>query len=550
MRRREDVNTSSFGRVYYIKGSSMSSPDSIKKRRIATTGNSGGGGGNDNGIVDDGSTTMSKILAKMNDMQNEMNGMKSELDSCKSSRDAMQKEMNTMKNRLSHIDELEKKCDTLETKCNVLEKKCIHLDTRCDSLQRSVQILSKESKWEYSVPPIPDSHWRGFDEYYIEQIQNFLSDIKRKTCELRSGKELGGSIYLGFADDEDPLQHDDILLPRWKEFANALQLYQYKEDIPELSINNIQLSSQVLHILAPALEGKPLIGFVFDNNDFEEDKGIEFATECINSNNKLQHFDWVNNHIDNTKDAMSLVDAIVNHPSITKVRLENCLGGDMNSYEVVRPLFAIGNKNWIRIDIESNNIQTKGDTAIPNYIACNPPLEYLFLSGNKLNDDDAILFANALKQNNHLKYIHLNDNSITGIGKEALSKAVYDPTSLNSMSDCNHKCSIYIDGGINVPIGCGNDSKKLSSSILKRGAKIYQLLSQRNKEGINVKHLKSEFDGEDEEDDSLKLVPKVLECVHKYHDCALTSEGFICPLSIIYEIIRGWKMPELYEKQS
>ena len=69
--------------------SPMSSPDSTKKRRIAT-----GSGGGDNGL-DDG-ITMSAILAKLNDMQNEMNGMKDELDSCLSSRDAMQKEMNGM----------------------------------------------------------------------------------------------------------------------------------------------------------------------------------------------------------------------------------------------------------------------------------------------------------------------------------------------------------------------------------------------------------------------------------------------------------------------
>ena len=48
----------------------MSSPDSTKKRRVAT----GSDGGVNSGIVDDGTTTMSTILAKLNDMQNEMNG--------------------------------------------------------------------------------------------------------------------------------------------------------------------------------------------------------------------------------------------------------------------------------------------------------------------------------------------------------------------------------------------------------------------------------------------------------------------------------------------
>ena len=54
----------------------MSSPD-CTKRRIAVS----NGDGDDNGIVDDGnSTTMSIILAKLNDMENRCISMQSELD--------------------------------------------------------------------------------------------------------------------------------------------------------------------------------------------------------------------------------------------------------------------------------------------------------------------------------------------------------------------------------------------------------------------------------------------------------------------------------------
>ena len=49
-------------------------------------------------------------------------------------------------------------------------------------------------------------------------------------------------------------------------------------------------------------------------------------------------------------------------------------------------------------------------------------------------------------------------------------------------------------------------------SKVNRGRKIYNLLSSRNREGMNVHHLDSEF----EDHSSLKLVPKVLECVHIY----------------------------------
>jgi len=519
----------------------MSSPDSTKKRRVAA-GNNGGGGGVDNNGVDDG-ITMSTILAKLNDMQNEMNGMKNELDKCISSRDSVQEEMDGMQTRLSHMDELEKKCDRLE-------KRCTNLDIRCESLQRSVQILGKVSKWEYSAPPIPLSHWRGFDEGYIEEMTSLLSNIKSYTCRLRKGEALE-AIYFG---GEDLLQHDDILLPHWKELTNALQIHQYADGIPELSITNVQLTSQVLDLLTPALKGKHLMELILDNNDFEVDKGTKFTTECIKHNNELQHFDWINNQIVDTKEASDLVKAIINHPSITQVRLENCLrNGDMNSYEVLRPIFAGGTKNWIRIDLESNNIQTKGDTAIPDYIASNPSLKNLFLAGNKLNDNDATLIASALKGNTNLERLRLDLNDLTDIGKDALSKAVYDPTSLNSVSGCNHTCNFELDGiDKGWPPFCNNTGP--SNPRSRRSMKIHYVLSLRHREGSNVKYLNAEFDIEDGEDDSLKLAPNVLESVHKYyqyHDIdQFRPKELLSPLSIMYEVLRGWKMPELYEKRS
>ena len=82
---------------------------------------------------------------------------------------------------------------------------------------------------------------------------------------------------------------------------------------------------------------------------------------------------------------------------------------------------------------------------------------------------------------------------------------------------------------------------------MNRGRKIYGLLSIGNRKGINVRHLNSEF-----EDDSLKLVPKVLESVQwpllfNQWPLLFQSDWFVHPLSVMYEILRSWKMPTLYE---
>ena len=70
---------------------------------------------------------------------------------------------------LAEMKDLKSHCNSLQNEMNGMKDRCTYLENRCDSLQRSVQILSKESKWEYSVPPIPStSHWHEFDEYYTE----------------------------------------------------------------------------------------------------------------------------------------------------------------------------------------------------------------------------------------------------------------------------------------------------------------------------------------------------------------------------------------------
>ena len=106
------------------------------------------------------------------------------------------------------------------------------------------------------------------------------------------------------------------------------------------------------------------------------------------------------------------------------------------------------------------------------------------------------------------------------------------------MADCNHTCQIR---GIAINDIDGFFINENDSVWINRSKKIYHLLSKRNKEGSNVRHFNVEFADEDDDLLSLKLVPKVIEMVKEYSSVAED------PLSIIYEILRGWKMPELYD---
>jgi len=104
----------------------MSTNNTTKKRKVAS---------------DDSGISLAPVLAEMQEMKSNQYELESRCIN-------MQKEMDGMRDKLSRMDEL-------ETKCQQQEEKCVILEDRCDSLQRSVEILSKESTWEYSAPSIP-----------------------------------------------------------------------------------------------------------------------------------------------------------------------------------------------------------------------------------------------------------------------------------------------------------------------------------------------------------------------------------------------------------
>ena len=192
------------------------------------------------------------------------------------------------------------------------------------------------------------------------------------------------------------------------------------------------------------------------------------------------------------------------------------------------------NDTLTKIDLTGNEIRTSGGTEISDYLARNTSLEKLCLDKNHLNHDDFVLIARALKQNHNLRHIHLGNMAA---GRKALSKAVYDDGSLNAMSDTNHSCTIEGIGYFNITNHRDADVRE------NRRSKIYSLLSSRNTEGNNVHHFQLELS-----DDSLKLAPKVLECVHRYSQNRWRDT--VNPLSITYEVLRGWHMPTLYEGRS
>ena len=323
----------------------------------------------------------------------------------------------------------------MESRLGELQHELDEVKSRCESLERSVQILAKDVKWEYSAPAIPTSHWiaRGFDENYIENIELFLNRIEDYTCELRSETASDEIILSGGGVGGPVGLHDDALQPHWREFVNSMQLYKNPAASFCIQIKNMQLSSSVMSLLAPALKDKPIKTFVLSNNEFENAReGIDFAIEIIQSNPGLKQFYWGNNPIHSMNDANHLVEAVISHPRIYCIHLPNCFGENVDVYSILCTLLASG-KEFSRIKLKSNDIQTGWGTEIPDFLATNPPLNRLVLTNNHLDDNDAVLIARSLKRNTNLRRLGLGHNGITDIGRDALSSTIFDSTSLNAV---------------------------------------------------------------------------------------------------------------------
>ena len=258
---------------------------------------------------------------------------------------------------------------------------------------------------------------------------------------------------------------------------------------------------------------------------------------------KLKELEWCDNPIESTEDMAQFMRVLSQKEAVDELRFNR--NGNENTLAL---LSDVDFSTYKYLDLRDNDLQTNGRTDIPDLIATNPSLESLVLGENRLNDDDAVLIAQALGSNTHLKWLDVEDNSIQGRGMRALYEAVYDTSSLNALSDSNHSC--VIDGltedfDLEAINGQSNGRYFIYGRYLNRMCKIHKLMVQRYfYGGGNVPHLNTEMSSED----SVRLAPFLLESVVRRHDAFLkeSDESIECSLGLLYELVKDWKMAELF----
>jgi len=160
--------------------------------------------------------------------------------------------------------ELEAKNAALEEECRSLQLQIYELNTdnarvrkdyrvRCDSLERSIQVLRKGVNWTYSAHDIPRSHWieQGHSEGDAANMEANIRHMKDEVERVRNGTRSGYNLLF---EGNLSVQHDDALLPHFKELADAIQVSA--GGIESIDIDYFELHPTSLKILMPAMENK------------------------------------------------------------------------------------------------------------------------------------------------------------------------------------------------------------------------------------------------------------------------------------------------------
>ena len=89
---------------------------------------------------------------------------------------------------------------------------------------------------------------------------------------------------------EDLLEHDEALMPLWRDFSTSISNFTgSSSQVFLVIIQDVQLSRSVLDLLAPALNGHNHLGGLLLRNNRLPRHGVQFVSTFIEMNKSIKH---------------------------------------------------------------------------------------------------------------------------------------------------------------------------------------------------------------------------------------------------------------------
>jgi hypothetical protein len=323
--------------------------------------------------------------------------------------------------------------------------------------------------------------------------------------------------------------HNRLFLPQWVNYTDALKECRILRLFEEFSMYKIHLHHGVASMIFSALEGKHLKKLTLSETQMCS-AGFASLTEFLRSNTTLQRLTLDKNIIRDSVNTEQFGKAMRKHPQLEYLSLCDCHIG-----ENVNALSDVLHSGMKELCLGSNAIESRGGFIIASYLASNPPMESINLERNQLNDDDVTHFANSLKTNTRLRQLTLSANKVSLVGIKTLFKAIFNPTTLNDVADCNHNCTLHLFTKFFNPIQRINASTIGQPSSPDLNLKVAKE-NKRNKILLALRIADSQlhyFDGV-----PMELMPYVMKQIHQ-------EEVFTNKLTRIFQCVKSWIVPHM-----
>ncbi|EJK71599.1 hypothetical protein THAOC_06940 [Thalassiosira oceanica] len=338
------------------------------------------------------------------------------------------------------------------------EREKIATEERHNQLVRDLkESYSDALEWLYSVETISRDYWldKGHTEEYADEMEILLDSFIRIIKGLRMGTTGSSVWFLVFRlQDEEgnhiTADHDDVLMPYWTEFANALIHWSKyhatgRERISMVSFFNVETPDAVLDILRPALKQAKVNYVGLENNSTPQTwKLAEIIEDVIQTNHKVMHVSLGGNILSN-EEFQTICNAIRRRnaeqsSAMQCITLKKCFADGINT-DMLKKILSC---NTVAIWLAGNGLSSREAMIIAEFLNSNPTLARLNLRDNRFYDADAAVLANSLSSNTNLRSLDVSGNTaMTADGRLSILRVIFDVSGLASCAASNQSCRVF-----------------------------------------------------------------------------------------------------------
>jgi len=317
------------------------------------------------------------------------------------------------------------------------------------------------------------------------------------------------------------------LLPKWRCALKELQINSSR-NVNMVRIKRVQLVSNVVDLLGNAMSTKNIVQLTLARNRLDR-QCYHSLSKFLEKKSPLVILELEENTIDDVACAQRFSEAVVAHPSLEKLVVDNC--GLGSNTQILSAIASTMNRVSV-LTLNWNEIGSDGAAVIGNVLSTNPAsLKRLDVKFNEIDDGGVTPFAEALRSNTNLRDLYLTQNDITEVGESSLRKAAFDDTSLITLFNSNHTCKVHVRNNL-----CPE-----TYAVRKKSVKTKMTVAMFGSDKITESTRTIPMNMHLFSDAPVELMPAELSFVNK-----CSKFGNKPCLSNMYEVVRTWNVPVMF----